>query len=650
MTIQIERVRIKNFRALRDVEVILNTLSLLVGTNNAGKTTFLRALNAVLGVSRTMLNKDDLFIDKDGRCPENNIIIDIKIIPVDSEGNRVAQFQEQWAGKFGAGDNIGTENDYEFFAFRSTYNFEGDDMPEAAYTLITDWTNQRFGPAGDFNRIQQVRNNIRMYYIDAQRDIEEDLRMRTSYFGKMAARIEDGYASEDIEKLSELIKGINESAVDRSPVLTHLKQTLAKLNQTTQTRGTGVDITPFSRNIRDLHKGMKVDFQDNGSERFSMEYHGMGTRSWASILTAGAYIDWELKLIAQRIEDGEDTSLLFPIIALEEPEAHLHPNAQRTLYSQMKSFLGQKIISTHSPYIAGQAGLEELRHFYKAEDTVEVTQIEVSHSEEVKIAMLKKEIEDAGRTPEIYRQNNPVITSLEAIAATKLSIEDERKVRKEIMQKQGDILFSKAIILFEGETELFSLPVFAEKYFDLNPYSFGLTFVDVGGKKNYYPFLRFAKLMRIPCFIFSDADGNTINEVKDQIIRVFGVEDGVKLTGLPPDCDYEKYLIEEGFAPNIVEAIDKVEGQDDYISLSYMFQLNGHPRKGGTIRDYQKPEGEKEALLDCMRENKTRYAEMVAVQIIKSDRIPDKCKEIFNNVNDILKVKIKIGEDDFISI
>jgi hypothetical protein len=45
--------------------------------------------------------------------------------------------------------------------------------------------------------------------------------------------------------------------------------------------------------------------------------------------------------------------------------AHLHPNAQKQLYSQINSIAGQKIISTHSPYIAAVAELGQIRNFYK---------------------------------------------------------------------------------------------------------------------------------------------------------------------------------------------------------------------------------------------------------------------------------------------
>ena len=62
MNILIDKVRVKNFRSLKDVEVNLQPITLLVGANNSGKTTFLQALNIALGVNKRQLTKDDLFI------------------------------------------------------------------------------------------------------------------------------------------------------------------------------------------------------------------------------------------------------------------------------------------------------------------------------------------------------------------------------------------------------------------------------------------------------------------------------------------------------------------------------------------------------------------------------------------------------------
>ena len=80
MNILIDKIRVKNFRALKNIEISLKTITILVGANNSGKTTMLRALNSVLGMSRNQINQDDLFIDNKGNQPSKEITIDIRII------------------------------------------------------------------------------------------------------------------------------------------------------------------------------------------------------------------------------------------------------------------------------------------------------------------------------------------------------------------------------------------------------------------------------------------------------------------------------------------------------------------------------------------------------------------------------------------
>lgn len=52
MGILVDRVRISNFRSLRNVEVALSPITVLVGMNNSGKTSFLKALHLSLGADR----------------------------------------------------------------------------------------------------------------------------------------------------------------------------------------------------------------------------------------------------------------------------------------------------------------------------------------------------------------------------------------------------------------------------------------------------------------------------------------------------------------------------------------------------------------------------------------------------------------------
>lgn len=139
MNILIDKIRVKNFRALKNVEINLKPITILVGANNAGKTTMLRALNSVLGITRNQINQDDLFIDKDGNQPSKEVIIDIRIIPLDDEGNRAVVFDAQWGQKLGIG--IQPDGNNEIFAFRTIYNFGIEDTPATSYYLFSNWEN-----------------------------------------------------------------------------------------------------------------------------------------------------------------------------------------------------------------------------------------------------------------------------------------------------------------------------------------------------------------------------------------------------------------------------------------------------------------------------------------------------------------------------
>ncbi|WP_221198001.1 ATP-dependent nuclease [Enterobacter roggenkampii] len=222
-------------------------------------------------------------------------------------------------------------------------------------------------------------------------------------------------------ELERLVAEVNKEAIEKSEPLKRLKTHLDNMNQSFEGSGQ-TELTPFPKKIRDLSKRFSVNFGETDKSSFSMEYHGMGTRSWASMLTVKAFTE----LLAKNHE--EEAEPFFPVMAAEEPEAHLHPNAQRTLYRQLVDVPGQVIISTHSPYIAGLAELHEIRSLSKRKNSVQVYQ-------------LRDEFED----------------------------DDLRRLKREVVHSRGELLFSKAIVLSEGETEEQALPSYLERMLESIP-------------------------------------------------------------------------------------------------------------------------------------------------------------------------------------
>lgn len=522
MSILIEKVRIKNFRSLKNVEINLSSITVLVGANNSGKTTFLKALQLAFRGDGRFVSQEDLFIGKDGKPlpkAERIITIDVKIVPLGDE------FEDIWTDVISDGLEGVRQDDSGkyFFAFRTIIDFTSTKIQFDRF-IITDWEGEAV------NAGQKVRgvnlSAFPFYFIDAQRDLHDDLNYKKSNFGELINQIE--YNESDIETLETGLESLNKEAIQKSKVLKHTKTSLEELNQALQTQGSGVEITPFPKKVRDLHKGIKVHFKDGQSDSFSMEYHGMGTRSWASLLALKAKIGWdEKKAIKERMA-------FFPILALEEPEAHLHPNAQRQVYRQLSSIVGQKFISTHSPYIAGIAELSELRCFSKNEDFVEIREIAFFYDK--KISLLQKKLQTAyrGHKADIERD----IKSQEDIKRNVL-----RRIKNEILKTRGELLFSRIVILFEGITEEQSLPIFAKEFFGLFPYELGITFINVGGKGNYLPYINLLESLKIKWLILSDSEEDTIEDVIKQIEEVNGDLGRVFL--LPKEDDFEKFILRE---------------------------------------------------------------------------------------------------------
>lgn len=603
MSIQIDVVRICGFRGIANVEIILPKVTVLLGQNNTGKTSVIKALQLALGDYSRYLSDEDFYIGAD-ETRQETIIVDLRFVPLEG-AVRSSEFSEEWQQEFG--DKIQAEADgKQFVAIRTTAKpdrvkggyiverFHLDTWPEREA-----WKNAR---VNNKNRLGKRLDSIPFISIDAQRDIHNELKEKSSFVGRVLSSVE--YDDKDVAELERMVAQVNKEAIEKSEPLKRLKTHLDNLNQSFEGSGQ-TELTPFPKKIRDLSKRFSVHFGESDKNSFSMEYHGMGTRSWASMLTVKAFTE----LLAKNHE--EEAEPFFPIMAAEEPEAHLHPNAQRTLYRQLIDVPGQVIISTHSPYIAGLADLHEIKHLSKPENSVQVYQ-------------LRAEFEN----------------------------DDLRKLKREVVHSRGELLFSKAIVLSEGETEEQALPELFESYTGKHPFSLGINFVGVNGSgAKYRPFLILAKDLNIPVFIFSDGEEKTVKELKKNYEKVFGTTDIEKAPNITilEGTDFEGYLLNQGFNHLIEQTIYEVAGAgaiDDWIK-----KRNGTPLKPiksdkppcetckqpifeAELRDYNGADGRVLAILEILDSSKPLYAKAITDNLIKlpKEELPLKIVELFKQI------------------
>ncbi len=568
MPIIVDRVRISGFRGVRNFEMSLPRVAVLIGPNNCGKTSVLKALQLSLGDYGRHLSDEDFHIDEnDSRLGQ--ITVDVRLVATNEEEERVNAFAKEWANEFGDKIQADLESN-QFFAFRTTAK------PQPAktgflverFTLLewvgfADWTsvvplqNQKFFARSEF---------VPFVPIDAQRDIHQELNERSSFVGRVLSQVK--YDKVDVDILEKMISDINDEAVSKSVPLARLKDHFNSLNDSFGGGGSA-EVTPFPKKLRDLSKNFSVHFGNSAASSFSMEYHGMGTRSWASMLAVKAFTDLMEELHKAEAEPYH------PIIAAEEPEAHLHPNAQRSLFSQLFSATGQTVVSTHSPYLAAMCALPNLRS-----------------------------LSARGGHTQCYSLIDG------------LSDEELKSLHRQVIRDKGEILFAKALILFEGQTEDQVVPAMFERWFGATAFSKGVNLAAVNGR-NYVPYLKLALSLGIPTVIVSDNDtknGVSSKANVDGQIAKITAETSLDLTAnwfrleyLTDPFDFEAELVKSCGLQ--VEVID-----------SFMLMKEGFdPNPQFLTAQRAALEGKNDnQLIEEMRNAKTRYSSFLADVLIEN--------------------------------
>lgn len=598
----IETIRIDGFRGLKDFKMNLSGTTILTGMNNVGKTSVLKALQILFGNS-SFLAAEDLHIGSNGKS--NQIIVDAKIIAIDEDGKRTANFSDVWEIAFGAANIKLDAEEYAYVPLRAKYTFQTlQNSFDREMLVLNEWETVGI----TWQELKGKKSTIKgdcfqYYYLDAKRDIQEDVKSRTSYLGKMLGDVVSNYDPKDVAELEQKISSLNEEAIDKSEVLKRIQESLKGIDATMDSSGR-VYVSPFAKKLRDLNKSLTIHYgtEDNS---FTMDYHGMGTRSWSSMLSFKAFV--------KQMSDSKspEEEAFMPIIAIEEPESHLHPNAQKQLYKQMNEMPGIKIISTHSPYVAACGDLSELRGMYKSEEK----------------------------------------TVCGSLPIEKLSPEEQRKIRQAVLTSNGELLFAKAIVLGEGETEVQALPIFCQQHLGLTPVESGLSFVDAKGCGNYYPFVALAEAFQIPWYIFSDGEKDTQKGLKKLLKKIY--DEDRDLTAqknifiIPAEKDFEGMLLDDGYKDEIEKAIEQLKGEG-YID-KFIRENNHRPKKREKTskvcekchqnifvdieRIYDGEDGRLSALDDIMENNKAQLGPVLANCIIENGKtLPPLIVKLFDGI------------------
>lgn len=469
----ISKITIKNFRNFKNTSIEFSEgINLLIGANNSGKTNLLKALRLILDSSL----KKQLFIE------DLNANISIEELKEHSPKISIsleisqAKKEELWGEDLVTVSNWLTTLEtpykaqlhYEFFLPETNENDyhnlikDVDDIKKIrkiiSENFIRLYTYKIWGGKLE-SQVQADSETLRKFdfqFLDAIRDVERDM-----FSGKsiLLKNIIDFFIDYEIksndrlqpeEKQGELQEKRKEFEKLATGVTDNLKTRLEdgknKILAYANEIGASFDkCTPdFEGNLseNDLYSILQLIIKSNTGIDIPISNNGLGYNNliFMSLLLSKMQIDSDGKYYGSNAK-------IFPILCIEEPEAHLHPTMQfQFLKFLKKNIEGKKVrqvfITSHSTHITSSANLDELICLYKKNEEIFV-----------------------GYPGKVFDQNE----------------NSKKYVQRFLDATKSNLLFSEKIILVEGIAEQLLLPVLAE-YLEKNFEERHISVINVGGR------------------------------------------------------------------------------------------------------------------------------------------------------------------------
>ena len=473
---RLENLYIKCFRSIEEVEVSFpkDKPVVIFGPNNVGKSNILKAMDCMLGEKYAPyfdFQDSDYFMRQKEKYKNISFSasFDGDFFRGRNETSKKICFTTSHAGK--------GEHQYHFDDGRKMF-LSNDDREQCQFILI-----------------------------DAARDITRQL----SYFSQYSI-------------LSKMAKRMHSVLVDQSKQaldthFTNLKETFESVPE-----------------YKEFHERLQSSFESNISgfeHRLEIDLSAYDPNNYFNSLRIIAKDETGVRSFDE-FGTGEQQILLMSfvkayaetfkgqnfILGIEEPEAHLHPLAQRWLAKNINNIAKsgvQVVITTHSPEFLDIENLEGFVKAYKEGVVTKVTQYSAEDFVEECVAL--------GADRQKISKDN---------------ILPFYKTNTFYDQLKG--FFARKIILVEGPTEVFSLPNYFSNH-QVELIKNGVEIIDCRGKSQIARNYRLFKSFGYECFCLFDADDSSDEKKRgnEELSEIFKFD--VKSMQKEPNmfvCDVEK--------------------------------------------------------------------------------------------------------------
>lgn len=396
---RLHRLNIKGFRRLKEIELFFGDTSFLIGQNNCGKSTILKAIETLLSAKKTLSSSDyHSIIDEETKETKP----DTTIVQLEGEFRNLPEEARQWRGFKGRIFEYDTETETGLsVTYRKTYELGKDvviEFKSKKRELKEEFKNckkpndyiqegldkdiiEPLFPELDKNIGKSKPALEKLEMLDEIYDIKDEdewfqnpggipgnvLKMLPRYLlipvDSNTSEIQgnnSGVLGKTLNELFEMVRETSDNFKEAQRYLDELSKELDPEDSDSEFGKMMTDLNTVlasvfpnselhaTTNLSDPTKVLKPSFdvEMSSNVKTNVEYQGTG------MVRAAVFgmLRFRQKWISQR-EDEHARSL---IICFEEPEIYLHPSAanqMRDAIYELSNSSSQIIASTHSPYI-----------------------------------------------------------------------------------------------------------------------------------------------------------------------------------------------------------------------------------------------------------------------------------------------------------